>query len=282
MPSSKPSALVNEWSNKFHKGKLTKGISTVMASKICPYCGAKNPSDAYSCSNCAASLVEIPSASFPSSSPTQYGTSSSSSWSSVPQQNQNPAIPSGFQRKNDQQEASTTTTSMPAITSTVSTGEMPVAVVSQSPWTSIANSLVWVLFILIFGLGLGVSSLGLLGEIAYVAAVIAVPTLIGYLLRPKYEFYETHLARQSRSGKQEIPYSEIQSVDQRRGNILLYLKQQQASPAAGRLFRNSRIAIPGNPKLSNGADLATWLRTKITPVTQKGTSDSGETDEQGM
>jgi ribosomal protein L40E len=270
--------------NKFHKERFTRDKSPVMASKICPYCGAKNPSDTYSCSNCAASLVEIPSATFPSSTPTQYGTPSSTSsspWTSVSQQNQNSSTPPSVQEKYDQ-ESTTTTTTMPNSTSTVSTGEIPVAVVSQSPWMNIANSGVWILFILIFGLGAGVGSFGLLGEITYVAAVIAVPTLVGYLLRPKYAFYETHLARQARGGKQEIPYSEIQSVDQRRGNILLYLKQQQASPSAGRMFRNSRIAIPGNPKLSNGGDLATWLRTRITPVTQKGAGDSGDTKEQGM
>ncbi len=171
---------------------------------------------------------------------------------------------------------------MPNSTSTVSTGEMPVAVVSQSPWMSIANSFVWIIFILIFGFGVGVGSFGLLGEIVYVIAVIAVPTLIGYLLRPKYEFYETHLARQARGGKQEVPYSEIQFVDQRRGQILLSLKQQAGTPAAGRMFRNSRVVIPRNPKLSSGADLATWLRTKITPVTQKNSSDSEETNDNGM
>jgi hypothetical protein len=141
---------------------------------------------------------------------------------------------------------------------------------------SVANSFVSTLFLLIFGFGAGVGSFGLLVEIAYVVGVIAVPSVIGYLLRPKYEFYETHLVRQARGGRQEISYSEIQTVDQRRGQILLYLKQSTDMPV--RMFRNSRVAIPGNPKLSTGTDLASWLRTKITPVKEK---ESGDADEEG-
>jgi hypothetical protein len=147
---------------------------------------------------------------------------------------------------------------------------------------SVANSFVSTLFLLIFGFGAGVGSFGLLVEIAYVVGVIAVPSVIGYLLRPKYEFYETHLIRQARGGRQQIQYSEIQTVDQRRGQILLFLKQATDMPV--RMFRNSRVAIPGNPKLSMGTDLASWLRTKITPIEEKeaeNTDEEEDTNERG-
>lgn len=226
-----------------------------MASKICPSCGAKNPSTAYSCSNCAASLIDIPSASFPSSTATASGYSSLPS-SVTPSQSAPSTSPSP---KNERQMTTRAVETYP-------TGEQPIVVFRQSPWTSVANALVSSVFLLIFGFAVGIASIGLLASISYIVVIVAIPGVIGYLLRPKYEFYDTHMVRVARGGGQQVPYSEIQSVDQRRGGIVLSLKQSEEQ---GRMFRIRPIVIPGNPKLSTGSDLLTWLKGKITPAPAK-------------
>lgn len=224
-----------------------------MASKICPRCGAKNPSNVYSCQKCAASLIDVPSPSFPASN---------SSWS--PESN-SPASTAATNWEDTAMRGVDTTDeeATPPVTQLrdhfPATGE-PIAVVRQSPWSSVLNALYASFFFLIFGFGAGVGSLNILWTILYFAAVVGIPIILGYFLRPKYYFYESYLLKESRGSSQQIDYSEIESVSQRRSRISLLLKGSQ-----GQRFRNRGIAIPGDPKLPDGSDLASYLRAKIPP-----------------
>jgi hypothetical protein len=136
-------------------------------------------------------------------------------------------------------------------------GGQPVVVVEQSPWRGVINALIWVVLIAFFGIGFGFTSFDLV-YVAILAAIIAVPLILSLLFRPKYEFYDSYLLRVSRRGSQQIDYSEIESAEKFRNNVRIELKNQQ-----GVRFGPRGIVIPGDPKLSDGTDLSSWLKAKI-------------------
>jgi hypothetical protein len=228
-----------------------------VASKICPNCGTKNPSKAYSCSNCAASLIDTSAPSFTTSPAT------SSSWS-APSNTQN----SSFSKLPQQRDLGQTSTP-------VTGGGQPVAVVRQSPLRSIINALVTVIFVVVFGIGIGLASYGALISVAILAAIIGIPVVLGFLFRPKFEFYDSYFLRASRRNSQQIDYSEIKSVEKYRSSIRIELKTQE-----GDRFGPRGILIPADPKLSDGTDLSAWLKSKIpAPPPASSGSDGGAPSE---
>ncbi len=228
-----------------------------MASKICPNCGAKNPGTAYSCSSCAASLIDIPSASIPNSA----SQTTTASWST-----QNPENYANANMKGTPSALSQTGESVGSL-------GQPLVTVRQSALSGIANALITGIFFLLFGFSAGLGSGGLLFEILYAAAVIAIPFALSYFLRPTYEFYDTSFQKVSRTSTQRWEYVDIQSVSQRRSRIIIVLKQSE-----GERFGRRSVAIPGNPKFS-GTDLATWLASKIPPPPQNQTAHQEQEQE---
>ncbi len=147
-------------------------------------------------------------------------------------------------------------------------GGQPVAVIQQSPLRSIINALITVAFVVFFGIGIGLASYGALITIAILAAIIAIPIILGFLFRPKYEFYDSYFVRASRRNSQQIDYSEIKSVDKYRSTVRILLKSQQ-----GVRFGSQGVLIPSDPKLSNGTQLSDWLKSKI-PAAQPAKADN--------
>jgi hypothetical protein len=229
-----------------------------LASKICPICGAKNPSTAYSCSNCAASLIDTSSSSFGS------GPTTSSSWS-MPRSTQD----TSYTRSPDLRGVGQTSTPL-------SVGGQPLAVVQQSPLRSIINALITVAFVVFFGIGLGLTSYGALVSIAVLAAIISIPVILGFLFRPRFEFYDSYFLRATRRNRQQIDYSEIKSAEKYRSSIRIELKAQE-----GAGFGPRGVLIPGDPKLSDGTDLSAWLKSRITP-TQPAKSENESPSELGL
>ena len=228
-----------------------------VASKICPNCGTKNPSTAYSCSNCAASLIDT-------SSPSLTATPTTSSSWSTPSNTQN----SSFSKLPQQRDLGQTSTP-------VTVGGQPVAVVKQSPLRSIINALVTVIFVVVFGIGIGLASYGALISVAILAAIIGIPVILGFLFRPKFEFYDSYFLRASRRNSQQIDYSEMKSAEKYRSSIRIELKTQE-----GDRFGPRGILVPADPKLSDGTDLSTWLKSKIpSPPPASSGSDAGAPSE---
>jgi hypothetical protein len=220
-----------------------------VASITCPSCGAKNPANAYSCSNCAASLIDTSTPSFGSGpAVSNSGSPVSTSWSGY---NQTPAA--SETKAADQQ-----VTNQPTVPLAV--GGQPVAVVEQSPWRSIINALVYVAFIALFGIGFGIQTYDLL-YVAVIAAVIAVPMIFGILFRPKFEFYESYFQRVTRRNTQQINYSDITDAEKFRNSIRISLKGQE-----GMRFGPRGMVIPGDPKLADGTYLSAWLKAKVPKV----------------
>jgi hypothetical protein len=226
-----------------------------MASKICPSCGAKNPSDAYSCQNCAASFVDFP--------PEGSVPSDISSISGRTYRKETAPPTDSFEK------APVTVTSARYQTPSIQTDGQPVAVVRQSAMRNMLNALTTLVFLLLFGIGAGFATGSELLSILIIAAVVGVPFAFGYIFRPSYEFYDTHFTKVSRSSRQETSYSDIQSVDPSRSGIRIVLKNKsnEVSP-----FRQRGVIVPGNPKLPDGSDLAAWLKGKVSP--QKETDSS--------
>lgn len=131
-----------------------------------------------------------------------------------------------------------------------------------------------VIYLLIFGLGAGIVFGGEIVSIAIIVAIVVVPLVLGYLFRPKYEFYDSGMVRISRSGQKHIDYSQISSVNKARSRIVVTLGVAEPD------FRRGRIVIPGDPKLPDGMDLSTWLKSKI-PQVQTEERDESETTEAG-
>jgi hypothetical protein len=127
------------------------------------------------------------------------------------------------------------------------------------------------MFIVILGLGVGFTSYGTLIPIVVLAAVIAIPVVIGFLFRPKFEFYDSYFERTNRRGSQQINYSEIRSVDKYRSSIRILLKGQESER-----FGPRAVLIPGDPKLSNGTDLSAWLKSKISLSEESTKTDNEE------
>lgn len=222
-------------------------IMTV-TSIICPNCGAKNPRNSYSCSNCGASLIDTSTPSFSSGpSVSNSDSSGSSSWSTY---NKTPTVPET--KMTDQ------VTNQPSIP--LSMGGQPVAVVQQSPWRSVINALVYVVFIAFFALAFGLGAYGLV-YIAIIAVIIAVPMILGLLFRPKFEFYDSYFLRVTRRNSQQINYSDLASAEKYRNSFRVDLKSQE-----GVRFGPRGIVIPGDPKLADGTYLSAWLKTKIPSV----------------
>jgi hypothetical protein len=140
----------------------------------------------------------------------------------------------------------------------LSVGGQPVATVQQSPIRSIVNALITVIFVVIFGFGIGLASYGALIAVAILAAIIAIPVVLGFLFRPKFEFYDSYFSRVSRRNSQQIDYSEIKSVEKYRSSLRIVLKTQE-----GERFGPRAILVPGDPKLSDGTDLSAWLKSKV-------------------
>lgn len=139
----------------------------------------------------------------------------------------------------------------------------PVAVVEQSQLGSVMNALGNVIYLLIFGLGAGIAFGSEIVSILIIVVIVVVPIMLGYLFRPKYEFYDSGLVRISRSGQKQIEYSQFSSVTKSRSHIIITLQGGEAN------FRRGRIVIPGDPKLPDGTDLSTWLKSKIPQVQAK-------------
>ena len=151
---------------------------------------------------------------------------------------------------------------------------MPNAVVQQSPQGSILSALGNVIYLLIFGLGAGFAFGGELVSVAIVLAIVGVPVVLGYMFRAKYEFYDSELVRVSRSGRTQIDYSQMASVNKSRSHIVITLQGIEHN------FRRGRIVVPGDPKLPDGMDLSKWLETKI-PKQQVEENDQTSTNEAG-
>ncbi len=218
-----------------------------MASKICTSCGAKNPSSAYICTNCAASLLDVDSAPYRSQTPVSWSTQKTDTASVQP---------------------------TPVAEETRTSTGPPIAVVEQSQLGSVLNALGNVIYLLIFGLGAGIVFGGEILSVVIIVVVVVVPIVLGYLFRPKYEFYASRLVRVSRSGHKYIDYSQISSVNKARSRIIITLGVAESD------FRRGRIVIPGDPKLPDGMDLSTWLKSKI-PQVQTKERDESETTEAG-
>lgn len=133
----------------------------------------------------------------------------------------------------------------------------PIAVVQQSPVGSILNGLGSVIYLLIFGLGAGIAFGDEIVSIAVIVAVVVLPVLFGFLFRPKYEFYDSGLLRVSRSGRRQVDYSQMKSVNKSRSRIVITLQESE------RDFRRGRITIPRDPKLPDGMELSMWLQSKL-------------------
>ena len=217
-----------------------------MASKICPSCGAKNPSTAYSCSNCAASLIDFSS---PSTSTTSYSS-------------QNPTSQSTTDEHRDfsSENSLVTRSSSSEQSQRLLTAEQPIVTVKQSVLSGVVNALVTSLFFLFFGFSFGLGSF--LYQLIYAVAVIAIPFGLWYFFRPNFEFFDTYFKRVSRTGSQSWEYSNMESVSERRSRIMIFLKSVQ-----GEIFGHRPITIPGNVKFA-GTDLASWLKSKIPPAKQ--------------
>ena len=148
----------------------------------------------------------------------------------------------------------------------------PIAVVEQSQLGGILNALGNVVYLLIFGLGAGIIFGSEIVSIAIIVAIVVVPLVLGYLYRPKFEFYDSGLIRLSRSGQKHIEYSQISSVNKARSRIIITLGDNEAN------FRRGRIVIPGDPKLPDGMELSTWLKSKIPQVQARERDESGMTE----
>jgi hypothetical protein len=137
------------------------------------------------------------------------------------------------------------------------------------------NALITVVFVVIVGFGVGFSSFGALISIAILAAIIAVPVILGFLYRPTFEFYDSFLQRTSRRGSQSIDYSEMRSVDKYRSSIRILLKGRESER-----FGPRALLIPADPKLSDGTELSAWLKSKISMSNGSQTKDDNEVGSQ--
>lgn len=151
-------------------------------------------------------------------------------------------------------------------------GNTPVAVVQESPLGAILNVLGQTIYLLIFGLGAGIALGDEIISTSIIVAFVIIPVLLGYLFRPKYEFYDSEMLRVSRSGKKQIDYSLINSVKRVRSRIVITLKENAEINT-----RHGRIVIPRDPKLPDGTDLSAWLESKV-PQATKSKQDDTESD----
>jgi uncharacterized membrane protein YhiD involved in acid resistance len=129
-------------------------------------------------------------------------------------------------------------------------------------------------FVIFFGIGFGITQLGALIAVVILAAIIAIPVILGFLMRSRFEFYDSYLQRSSRTNNQQIEYSEMKSVEKFRSTIRIELKSQTDDR-----FRQRGILIPGDPKLSDGTDLSTWLKKKVPSAEPQKDSSSRNSSE---